>query len=91
MNGTAEKLDAGRSGRGAGLVAISEAMRDAIDVLRRVAPSSCTVLVTGESGTGKEVAVRALHEMSPRRNGPLVAVNCGAIADQLVESELFGR
>lgn len=91
MNGTAERLDAGRSGQGAGLVAISEAMRDAIDVLRRVAPSSCTVLVTGESGTGKEVAVRALHEMSPRRNGPLVAVNCGAIADQLVESELFGH
>jgi DNA-binding NtrC family response regulator len=74
-----------------GFVAASEAMREAVDVLRRVAPSSCTVLVTGESGTGKEVVVRALHEMSPRRDAPLVAVNCGAIADNLVESELFGH
>ncbi|MBX3206274.1 MAG: sigma-54-dependent Fis family transcriptional regulator [Labilithrix sp.] len=74
-----------------GFVATSEAMQQALDVLGRVAPSSCTVLVTGESGTGKEVVVRALHEMSPLRNGPLVAVNCGAIADNLVESELFGH
>ncbi len=66
-------------------------MRDALDVLRRVAPSSCTVLVTGESGTGKEVVVQALHDMSPLRDGPFVAVNCGAIADNLVESELFGH
>ncbi len=66
-------------------------MQDALDVLRRVAPSSCTVLVTGESGTGKEVVVQALHDMSPLRDGPFVAVNCGAIADNLVESELFGH
>ncbi|MBX3210442.1 MAG: sigma-54-dependent Fis family transcriptional regulator [Labilithrix sp.] len=66
-------------------------MREALDVLERVAPSGCTVLVTGESGTGKEVVVRALHEMSALRAGPFVAVNCGAIADNLVESELFGH
>ena len=75
----------------ADFVATSEAMREALGVLRRVAPSGCTVLVTGESGTGKEVVVRALHEMSPRRAGPFVAVNCGAIADNLVESEMFGH
>ncbi|MCW5835076.1 MAG: sigma-54 factor interaction domain-containing protein, partial [Labilithrix sp.] len=74
-----------------GFVASSGAMREALDVLARVAPSGCTVLVTGESGTGKEVVVRALHEMSPLRDGPFVAVNCGAIADNLVESELFGH
>lgn len=72
-------------------VATSAGMRDALDILQRVAPSNCTVLVTGESGTGKEVVVRALHGMSPLRTGPLVAVNCGAIADNLVESELFGH
>ena len=72
-------------------VATSEGMRDALDILQRVAPSNCTVLVTGESGTGKEVMVRALHDMSPLRDGPFVAVNCGAIADNLVESELFGH
>ncbi len=67
------------------------AMADALEVLRRVASSACTVLVTGESGTGKEVAVRALHAMSSRSSGPFVAVNCGAIAENLVESELFGH
>ena len=72
-------------------VATSEAMRRALSVLQRVAPSACTVLVTGESGTGKEVVVRALHEMSTRRDAPFIAVNCGAIADNLVESELFGH
>jgi len=66
-------------------------MLDALDILRRVAPSSCTVLVTGESGTGKEVVVEALHRMSALKDGPFVAVNCGAIADNLVESELFGH
>ena len=72
-------------------MATSEAMRDVLGVLERVARSGCTVLVTGESGTGKEVVVRALHDMSPRRAAPFVAVNCGAIADSLVESELFGH
>lgn len=60
-------------------------------VLDRVAASTCTVLVTGESGTGKELAVAALHDASPRAERPLVAVNCGAIPENLVESELFGH
>jgi DNA-binding NtrC family response regulator len=57
----------------------------------RVARSSCTVLVSGESGTGKEMVVSALHDASPRRDQPLVTVNCGAIAENLIESELFGH
>jgi sigma-54 dependent transcriptional regulator, flagellar regulatory protein len=70
---------------------IAGAMDMAVEILRKVAGSNCTVLVTGESGTGKEVAVRSLHEMSNRKDKPLVAVNCGAIAENLVESELFGH
>ncbi len=54
-------------------------MVETIDMLWRVAPSRCNVLVTGESDTGKEVVVRTLHAMSPRKDAPLVAVNCGAI------------
>ncbi len=66
-------------------------MKAVVEVLGRVASSTCTVLVTGESGTGKEVVVRALHDASPRKNRPLVAVNCGAIPENLIESELFGH
>ncbi len=60
-------------------------------VVRRVARTDCNVLITGESGTGKEVVVRALHQWSQRRRGPLVPVNCGAIPENLLESELFGH
>ncbi len=66
-------------------------MRAALDVLDRVAHAHCTVLITGESGTGKELAVAALHDASLRAKHALVAVNCGAIAENLVESELFGH
>ena len=66
-------------------------MRAALDVIERVAGSACNVLVTGESGTGKELVVAALHDASPRREAPLVAVNCGAIPENLVENELFGH
>jgi DNA-binding NtrC family response regulator len=68
-----------------------DTIRGALRTLQRVAPSSCTVLITGESGTGKELAVAALHDASPRAKGPLVAVNCGAIPENLIESELFGH
>jgi DNA-binding NtrC family response regulator len=66
-------------------------LRSALRLLKRVAPSESTVLLTGESGTGKELFARALHALSPRARGPFVAVNCAAIPETLVESELFGH
>ena len=69
----------------------SSAIRRVIDLIRQVAAFDSTVLVLGESGTGKEVAARAIHDLSPRRNRPFVAVNCGAIPAELLESELFGH
>ena len=66
-------------------------LRAALRLLERVAPTGSTVLLTGESGTGKELFARALHALSPRRNGPFIAVNCAAIPETLVESELFGH
>jgi sigma-54 specific flagellar transcriptional regulator A len=69
----------------------SVVIREAISLIRQVAGHDSTVLVLGESGTGKEVAARAIHDLSPRRNRPFVAVNCGAIPADLLESELFGH
>jgi DNA-binding NtrC family response regulator len=66
-------------------------LRSALRMLARVAPSETTVLLTGESGTGKELFARALHALSGRRDGPFVAVNCAAIPESLVETELFGH
>jgi DNA-binding NtrC family response regulator len=66
-------------------------LRAALRLLGRVAPTETTVLLTGESGTGKELFARALHALSPRARGPFVAVNCAAIPESLVESELFGH
>lgn len=66
-------------------------VRDILDQILRVATTSVTVLLTGESGTGKEIAARVLHEESNRKEKPFVAINCGAISPQLIESELFGH
>jgi len=65
-------------------------MQELFELLPQVAESDCTVLVTGESGTGKELMAKAIHHLSPRSTGPLVIVNCGALPDTLLESELFG-
>lgn len=71
------------------LVGESAEIAEVFGMIAKVAPSSSTVLVTGESGTGKEVVARTLHEQSSRRDGPFVAVNCAAIPEHLLESELF--
>jgi two-component system, NtrC family, response regulator HydG len=73
------------------LVGESLAIREVFAVLERVAASDATVLVEGETGTGKELVARALHEASPRRRGPFIAVDCGALPEGLLESELFGH
>ena len=74
-----------------GMIGESAPMREVFERISRIAPTDATVLVLGESGTGKELVARALHHQSPRRNGPLITVNCAAIAEGLSESELFGH
>jgi DNA-binding NtrC family response regulator len=84
-----------RQGRDTGvlcsLVGSTPAMRSIFGLIERVAPSNVSVLVTGESGTGKELVARALHDLSSRRLKPFVAVNCAAIPETLIESEIFGH
>ncbi|MFP4383386.1 MAG: sigma-54 interaction domain-containing protein, partial [Spirochaetia bacterium] len=72
------------------LVSRSSSMQRILEILPAVATSPSTVLILGETGTGKELLARTVHSLSPRRNGPFVAVNCGALPDTLLESELFG-
>jgi len=73
------------------LVGESETMQKVYNFIEQVASSSASVLITGESGTGKELAARTIHNLSPRRNAPFLAINCSAIPDTLMESELFGH
>lgn len=73
------------------MIGVSESMRRIFSAIRKVATSELPVLITGESGTGKELTAKAIHERSPRKNGPFVAINCGAIPETLVESALFGH
>jgi len=80
--------DRGRLGP---IVGRSRAMQPVFDMIQRVAPTNAGILIQGESGTGKEVVAQALHELSHRKDAPLVAVNCGAIPEHLIESELFGH
>lgn len=74
-----------------GMVGGSEIMQEVFNRIAKVAPTHTNVLILGETGTGKELVARAIHEASPRGDGPIIAVNCGAIPNELIESELFGH
>ncbi|HDI58795.1 MAG TPA: sigma-54-dependent Fis family transcriptional regulator, partial [Desulfobacteraceae bacterium] len=73
------------------IIGKSKAMQEVFETVAKVAPSNATVLIEGESGTGKELIARSIHFNSDRRDGPYVAVNCSALAENLLESELFGH
>ena len=74
-----------------GVIGNSPLMHSVVERLRQIAPTSATVLITGESGTGKELVAKALHNNSPRRSKPFVALNCAALSENILESELFGH
>jgi DNA-binding NtrC family response regulator len=78
-------------GRFGAIVGRSEAMKPVFEHIARVAPTDASVFIEGESGTGKEMVAEAIHELSRRRDAPLLPLNCGAIAETLIESELFGH
>jgi DNA-binding NtrC family response regulator len=84
-------LDRRRLSRVTGLAGNSEPIREVLVKVEQMAPVSSTVLVEGESGTGKELVARAMHQLSPRRGKPFIAVNVGALPETLLESELFGH
>src|SRR5438128_1993181 len=74
-----------------GLVAQSESMREIFATVKRLSKFNTTVLISGESGTGKELLAKAIHNNSPRKGKPFIPINCGAIPENLMESELFGH
>jgi DNA-binding NtrC family response regulator len=80
-----------REGALGAMVGHARVMREVFDAVRRVAPTETTVLITGETGTGKELLARAVHDLSRRAAGPFVPVNCAALAEGVLESELFGH
>src|ERR1700732_2616634 len=93
ISGTDSTKHADRGGEGTfqGIVGNSAAMQDVYRLTRLVAPTLASVLLVGETGTGKELVARATHRLSPRADGPYIRVNCGALNESLLESELFGH
>ncbi len=85
------RTEVAASAQGADFVGASPALLKALAVIQRVSDSDAAVMITGETGTGKEAAARRLHDLSRRKGGPFVAVNCAAMPEQLLESELFGH
>jgi len=85
------KNDASQRDSFCGIIGKSQKMRELFDLIQKVAASQSSVLILGESGSGKELVARAIHTYSPRKSKPFVAVNCGAIPENLIESELFGH
>src|SRR5438046_378940 len=79
------------AGRLGDLVGASKPMQDVMRIVEMAAPSSASVLITGETGSGKEIVARTIHRLSPRAGGPFVAINCSAIPETLMESEIFGH
>src|ERR1700737_2905131 len=74
-----------------GLIGNAPAMRKVLELVAKVAPSKASVVITGQSGTGREMVARAIHDLSPRRDKPFIAINCSAIPASLMESEMFGH
>jgi DNA-binding NtrC family response regulator len=96
QQGTQRELEVTRrklrdSGMLGSLVGSSKKMQEIFHLVEQVAPSTASVLITGESGTGKELVARTIHDLSPRKNKPFVAINCSAIPETLIESEIFGH
>lgn len=84
-------IDGDRLQKQSGIIGTSDGIRQVLDMIGQVAPVNISVLITGESGTGKEVVAKAIHQSSKQNNDPLVVVNCGAIPEGIIESELFGH